>query len=138
MFVNLVSNRYADRPYAYWTGYLTSRPALKGYVRTRNALLRATDKFASTFGSEQNVQSLVDASLVLREAFSVAQHHDAVAGTVQERRERKKLVVFLMVLFFFFKSKQHVANDYAKLLANGSVAIQSAIASVIEELSEKS
>jgi len=26
--------RYADHPNAYWTGYFTSRPALKGYVRT--------------------------------------------------------------------------------------------------------
>lgn len=25
--------RYADRAHAYWTGYFTSRPALKGYVR---------------------------------------------------------------------------------------------------------
>lgn len=25
--------RYADRVNAYWTGYFTSRPALKGYVR---------------------------------------------------------------------------------------------------------
>ena len=25
--------RYADRINAYWTGYFTSRPALKGYVR---------------------------------------------------------------------------------------------------------
>ena len=24
---------YADRPHAFWTGYFTSRPALKGYVR---------------------------------------------------------------------------------------------------------
>ena len=25
--------RYADHPNAYWTGYFTSRPAFKGYVR---------------------------------------------------------------------------------------------------------
>lgn len=29
--------RYADRENAYWTGYFTSRPALKGYVRTMSA-----------------------------------------------------------------------------------------------------
>jgi hypothetical protein len=27
------SSRYADNPNAYWTGYFTSRPALKRYVR---------------------------------------------------------------------------------------------------------
>ena len=27
------STRYADNPNAYWTGYFTSRPALKRYVR---------------------------------------------------------------------------------------------------------
>lgn len=26
-------NRYADRANAYWTGYFTSRPTLKGYIR---------------------------------------------------------------------------------------------------------
>lgn len=29
----IVSNRYADRLNAYWTGYFTSRPGIKGYVR---------------------------------------------------------------------------------------------------------
>ena len=29
--------RYADRVNAYWTGYFTSRPALKGYVRMMSA-----------------------------------------------------------------------------------------------------
>lgn len=29
--------RYADRVNAYWTGYFTSRPALKGYVRAMSA-----------------------------------------------------------------------------------------------------
>lgn len=34
MLLNEISFfRYADRPNAYWTGYFTSRPALKGYVR---------------------------------------------------------------------------------------------------------
>ena len=31
---------YADCPHCYWTGYFTSRPALKGYVRKNNNLLQ--------------------------------------------------------------------------------------------------
>ena len=27
---------YANNPWSYWTGYFTSRPAFKGYVRTCN------------------------------------------------------------------------------------------------------
>ena len=30
---------YADKAHAYWTGYYTSRPALKRYVREMSALL---------------------------------------------------------------------------------------------------
>ena len=33
---------YADCPYCYWTGYFTSRPALKGYVRSSNNLLQVS------------------------------------------------------------------------------------------------
>lgn len=29
----LVACRYADGENAYWTGFFTSRPALKGYIR---------------------------------------------------------------------------------------------------------
>lgn len=29
----LVACRYADGANAYWTGFFTSRPALKGYIR---------------------------------------------------------------------------------------------------------
>jgi len=31
---------YADGPHAYWTGYFTSRPTLKGYVRDCNNVLQ--------------------------------------------------------------------------------------------------
>lgn len=31
---------YADCPHCYWTGYFTSRPALKQYVRYNNNLLQ--------------------------------------------------------------------------------------------------
>ena len=33
---------YADCPWCYWTGYFTSRVALKGYVRTLNGYLQVT------------------------------------------------------------------------------------------------
>jgi lysosomal alpha-mannosidase len=84
---------YADREHAYWTGYFTSRPALKGYVRRSNALLHAANHAAAS------VHRAPTAAAHLRAALGVAQHHDAVAGT----------------------EKQHVADDYALRLAMGSV-----------------
>ena len=32
---------YADHPHAFWTGYFTSRPALKRYIRLSNSHLQA-------------------------------------------------------------------------------------------------
>jgi lysosomal alpha-mannosidase len=84
---------YADREHAYWTGYFTSRPALKGYVRRSNALLHAANHAAAA------AHRAPTAAAGLRAALAVAQHHDAVAGT----------------------EKQHVADDYALRLAMGSV-----------------
>ena len=39
---------YADFEHAYWTGYFTSRPALKAYVRSMNNLLHSSDKIFTT------------------------------------------------------------------------------------------
>ncbi|XP_042391119.1 alpha-mannosidase At3g26720-like [Zingiber officinale] len=84
---------YADNPNAYWTGYFTSRPALKGYVRLMSGYYLAARqleflKGRNSFG--HTTDSLAD-------ALAIAQHHDAVTGT----------------------EKQHVANDYAKRLSIG-------------------
>uniref|UniRef100_A0A6M2F2G9 Alpha-mannosidase n=1 Tax=Populus davidiana TaxID=266767 RepID=A0A6M2F2G9_9ROSI len=84
---------YADIANAYWTGYFTSRPALKGYVRKMSGYYlaaRQLEFFKGRSKARTNTDSLAD-------ALAIAQHHDAVSGT----------------------SKQHVANDYAKRLAIG-------------------
>uniref|UniRef100_H2Z3Z1 Alpha-mannosidase n=1 Tax=Ciona savignyi TaxID=51511 RepID=H2Z3Z1_CIOSA len=82
---------YADAPHQFWTGYFTSRPGLKGYVRESNKYLQVI------FSKDK--KHLTDKIIILPgAAMGVAQHHDAVSGT----------------------SKQHVANDYAKRLYIGN------------------
>ncbi|XP_078495203.1 lysosomal alpha-mannosidase [Ciona intestinalis] len=88
---------YADAPHQYWTGYFTSRPGLKGYVRESNKYLQVCNQLETFMHFKSTSHKLTSSSKVLRDAMGVAQHHDAVSGT----------------------SKQHVANDYAKRLYEG-------------------
>ena len=44
---------YADGAHQYWTGYFTSRPALKGYVRTSSALFGSV-RLAQALGAAKN------------------------------------------------------------------------------------
>ncbi|CAM8896888.1 unnamed protein product [Rhodiola kirilowii] len=84
---------YADHPNAYWTGYFTSRPAFKGYVRSMSSYYlaaRQLEFFKGRSNSGPNTDALAD-------ALAIAQHHDAVSGT----------------------ERQHVAADYAKRLFTG-------------------
>ncbi|XP_031277259.1 probable alpha-mannosidase At5g13980 [Pistacia vera] len=84
---------YADRVNAYWTGYFTSRPGLKGYVRTMSAYYLAARQL-EFFKGKNKAGATTDS---LADALALAQHHDAISGT----------------------SKQHVASDYAKRLSIG-------------------
>ncbi|WOL03753.1 putative alpha-mannosidase [Canna indica] len=104
---------YADRANGYWTGYFTSRPALKGYVRTLSSYYVAARQLEFLKGrtsSGPTTDSLGD-------ALAIAQHHDAITGT----------------------EKQHVANDYAKRLAIGyaeaAKVVQSSLTSLTESIS---
>ncbi|XP_070672680.1 probable alpha-mannosidase At5g13980 isoform X2 [Malus domestica] len=101
---------YADRANAYWTGYFTSRPALKHYVRTMSGYYlaaRQLEFFIGRTDSGPNTDSLAD-------ALAIAQHHDAVTGT----------------------EKQHVANDYAKRLAIGYTEAEQVVATSLAHLVE--
>lgn len=102
---------YADCPHCYWTGYFTSRPSLKGYVRKSNNLLQICKQLEVL----ANFKTSNVGSFTLRDAMGVAQHHDAVSGT----------------------EKQHVAFDYAKRLAIGTAECQIFIGSALNKLSER-
>ncbi|KAK9926543.1 hypothetical protein M0R45_023768 [Rubus argutus] len=84
---------YANAVNAYWTGYFTSRPALKRYVRMMSSYYlaaRQLEFFKGMSKSGPNTEFLAD-------ALAIVQHHDAISGT----------------------SRQHVADDYTKRLSKG-------------------
>lgn len=81
---------YADFGHAYWTGYFTSRPNSKRYIRQATAYLQAArqvEAFAGRYTAGLSTDSL-------EEAISLLQHHDAITGT----------------------ARQHVVNDYHRRL----------------------
>ncbi|KAG4915573.1 hypothetical protein JHK87_053130 [Glycine soja] len=99
---------YADHPNAYWTGYFTSRPALKGYVRFMSAYYQAARQLEYFKGRNEtgpNTDALAD-------ALAIAQHHDAVSGT----------------------ERQHVASDYALRLSMGYEEAERLVASALASL----
>ncbi|XP_037479257.1 alpha-mannosidase At3g26720-like [Triticum dicoccoides] len=101
---------YADRRNAYWTGYFTSRPALKRYVRIMSGYYLAARQLEFFIGRGKSgftTDSLGD-------ALALVQHHDAVTGT----------------------EKQHVADDYAKRLSIGYKKAEELVSTSLACLSE--
>ncbi|XP_074647600.1 lysosomal alpha-mannosidase-like [Tubulanus polymorphus] len=102
---------YASDAHQMWTGYFTSRPALKYYERQTNRFLQVCkqlDTFAKLrqqFGSDLKIRAL-------KEAMGVIQHHDGVSGT----------------------EKQHVAYDYAMRLANGTTECEDVVNEAMKKL----
>uniref|UniRef100_A0A1W7RA88 Alpha-mannosidase n=1 Tax=Hadrurus spadix TaxID=141984 RepID=A0A1W7RA88_9SCOR len=100
---------YASDPHAYWTGYFTSRPSVKGYFRQANNVLQVCKQLytLARLGSKSE-----DDLIVLREALGVAQHHDAITGT----------------------EKQAVTYDYIKQVAKGIDSCQNVMSSAYQKL----
>ncbi|RZB60796.1 Alpha-mannosidase isoform B [Glycine soja] len=102
---------YADSPNAYWTGYFTSRPALKRYVRMLSGYYLAARQLEFLVGKQSTKYNTYD----LGDALGIAQHHDAVSGT----------------------AKQHTTNDYAKRLAIGAYEAEAVVSSSLACLTRK-
>ncbi|KAL8108947.1 alpha-mannosidase At3g26720-like [Apium graveolens] len=101
---------YADQENAYWTGYFTSRPALKGYVRMMSSYYlaaRQLEYFMGRTGSGPNTD-------ILGDALALAQHHDAVSGT----------------------ERQHVAADYALRISMGYAKAEEVVVSSLASLTD--
>ncbi|XP_064457872.1 lysosomal alpha-mannosidase-like isoform X2 [Ornithodoros turicata] len=96
---------YADRADHYWTGYYSSRPALKRYIRYSTAFLLACKQLATIGGVRSPFKKF-------RRAVATAQHHDAITGTSAEK----------------------VAQDYAKLLGNDIIQCEKVISDGLENL----
>jgi len=102
---------YASEAFSFWTGYFTSRPALKGYVRQCNNFLQ-TCKQLDILGQLDTGFDAGQKIEVFKRAVGVAQHHDAVTGT----------------------EKQPVANDYARRLAEGEQQCQDVVNEALGKL----
>ncbi|XP_070774105.1 lysosomal alpha-mannosidase [Enoplosus armatus] len=108
---------YADDAHDFWTGYFTSRPALKRYERVSNSNLQTCNQLEALSGPVSRKGPFGEGdSLTMKKAMAVAQHHDAVSGT----------------------EKQHVANDYARRLANGWQRCQVLVSNSLAALSGSS
>ncbi|KAK8472080.1 hypothetical protein PHAVU_002G107300 [Phaseolus vulgaris] len=94
---------YADEPHAYWTGFYTSRPAFKRYVRILSGYYLAARQLEFFAGKKSTTSHTLD----LGDALGIAQHHDAVSGT----------------------AKQHTTDDYAKRLAIGASRVEDVVSS---------
>ncbi len=79
-----------------WSGFYTSRPAFKGFVRETSAVLQSARQLQALVGGVADAGP-TNALFALERAMGVAQHHDAVSGT----------------------ARQNVNDDYAARLAVG-------------------
>jgi hypothetical protein len=102
---------YFDDAHAVWSGYFSSRPALKGYIRDSSRVFQAA-KQLQAFSYPPADISPSNPLFLLERAMAVTQHHDAVSGT----------------------SKQHVANDYAKSLAVGRQSADVLVSNAVAKL----
>lgn len=94
-----------------WSGYFTSRAALKHYVRTTSAI-HQTSREIQFFAARPADMGPRNPLFRLERAIGVTQHHDGVSGT----------------------SKQHVAYDYARRLAWGREDAAAANAAALANL----
>lgn len=76
---------YIDTPKAYWTGFYTSRNALKGYARLAESALRTAEILHVLARNPWGPRAVDAPDLLrlqtLRTANGEATHHDAVSGT---------------------------------------------------------
>ncbi len=76
---------YADARAAFWTGYFSSRPASKRYIRSATAFLQAARQLEVYYGFKVRGESTcIRGTDPLEEAVALTQHHDSITGTEKQ------------------------------------------------------
>ncbi|KAF2883456.1 hypothetical protein ILUMI_22698 [Ignelater luminosus] len=104
---------YASDQHTYWTGYYTSRPNSKRFERQGNNLLQVTKQLVAF--EKTNKKDFNGDITKLKEIMGIMQHHDAITGT----------------------EKQHVADDYVRLLTEAFKQAENNIDEIIYDLLQK-
>lgn len=91
---------YSTDNHTYWSGYFSSRPTQKKYIRDGNHFLQVTKQLTTL--ANLTTPEVNQKLNKLRQVMGVMQHHDAITGT----------------------EKQHVAADYDRMLTDAIVAAQ--------------
>lgn len=101
---------YSDAQHAFWAGYFTSRPTLKYFERIASSLLQTLKQVtASPSPAVRSMRTEIDKAVFqLTAAVGLINHHDAITGT----------------------SKQHVADDYFKILSKAMTVAEEMIGKV--------
>lgn len=95
------------------TGYFSSRSTSKGMMRRLTSYLQGARQLEAFINNSHCPCHHGGASTdLLEEAVSLVQHHDAITGT----------------------AKQHVVNDYHRLLHHGMIVAQNIISQAIKSL----
>lgn len=83
---------YADNAHSFWTGYFTSRVALKGFVRDFSRFAQTARKHISELKMSDtnsvvrnNSKNIEQTIFGMEMALGILQHHDAVAGTAKQK-----------------------------------------------------
>ncbi|GAB0091340.1 Alpha-mannosidase [Sergentomyia squamirostris] len=105
---------YASDPHAFWTGYYTSKPALKRLERMGNGFLQICKQLTALAPQKEDksLQSHLD---YLTEIMGVLQHHDAITGT----------------------SKEHVTQDYTVQITSALKACSYSAKIVLNQLTKR-
>ena len=86
--LNLYQNKdfYPLRAECFWTGFFTSKPYLKGYIRKVSNIFYTLSKYHSynRFLNNNIDNDIISNLNSLREVVGLSQHHDAITGTCMQ------------------------------------------------------
>ncbi len=100
----------------YWTGYFSSRPALKKQVKDASAFFNAEQNVFARMQidqntSQQDIKKINEASFQFNDALAVIQHHDGITGTEQQ-------YVAMDYQWRLYKRQEASAGPYKKWLSD--------------------